>query len=71
MFGDDAQHAWPRWGEYDILDTWQGWQGELGSLGKVRKVKMLLIVRCVSFWQVLSGLFERFSEYVTIRFQPD
>lgn len=22
MFGDDAQHAWPRWGEYDILDTW-------------------------------------------------
>jgi hypothetical protein len=23
MFGDDAQHSWPRWGEYDILDTWQ------------------------------------------------
>ena len=23
MFGDDAQHAWPRWGEYDILDTWR------------------------------------------------
>lgn len=21
MFGDDAQHAWPRWGEYDILES--------------------------------------------------
>ena len=19
MFGDDSQHSWPRWGEYDIL----------------------------------------------------
>lgn len=23
MFGDDAQHSWPRWGEYDILDAWR------------------------------------------------
>ena len=33
MFGDDAQHSWPRWGEYDILDTWQmkidGWSWEI------------------------------------------
>ncbi|CAE6972292.1 unnamed protein product [Symbiodinium natans] len=21
MFGEDAQHAWPRWGEYDILES--------------------------------------------------
>jgi len=21
MFGDDAQHSWPRWGEYDILES--------------------------------------------------
>eukprot|EP00438_Fugacium_kawagutii_P002998 Skav233477 [mRNA] locus=scaffold1310:5924:14162:+ [translate_table: standard] len=21
MFGDDAQHSWPRWGEYDILEA--------------------------------------------------
>ncbi|CAJ1403047.1 unnamed protein product [Effrenium voratum] len=21
MFGDDAQHAWPRWGEFDILES--------------------------------------------------
>lgn len=21
MFGDDAQHSWPRWGEFDILES--------------------------------------------------
>lgn len=46
MFGDDAQHSWPRWGEYDILDPRLPWA--------VMFIYVYLVISC-NPWHGCSG----------------